>query len=46
MTARILVVDDLLPNIKLLEARLNAEYFDVLTATTGQEALEIGRAHV
>ena len=41
MTARILVVDDLLPNIKLLEARLNAEYFDVLTATTGQEALAI-----
>jgi two-component system cell cycle response regulator len=30
MTARILVVDDVLPNIKLLEARLSAEYFDVL----------------
>ncbi len=41
MTARILVVDDLLPNIKLLEARLNAEYFDVLTATNGPEALAI-----
>ena len=41
MTARILVVDDVLPNIKLLEARLTAEYFDVLTATNGPEALAI-----
>ena len=35
MTARVLVVDDLLPNLKLLEARLSAEYFEVLTATNG-----------
>jgi CheY-like chemotaxis protein len=35
MTARVLVVDDLLPNIKLLEARLSAEYFDVLSAMNG-----------
>ena len=41
MTARVLVVDDVLPNIKLLEARLTAEYFDVLTATNGPEALAI-----
>ncbi|MCA3585646.1 MAG: PleD family two-component system response regulator [Methylocystis sp.] len=41
MTARILVVDDLLPNIKLLEIRLNAEYFDVLAATSGPEAIAI-----
>ncbi|MCX7899734.1 MAG: PleD family two-component system response regulator, partial [Methylocystis sp.] len=41
MTARVLVVDDLLPNIKLLEARLSAEYFDVVTATNGPEALEL-----
>ena len=39
MTARVLVVDDLLPNIKLLEARLSAEYFDVLTAMNGPDAL-------
>ncbi|MGB2729890.1 MAG: PleD family two-component system response regulator [Methylovirgula sp.] len=39
MTARILVVDDVLPNLKLLEARLTAEYFDVTTATNGVEAL-------
>jgi len=44
MTARVLVVDDLLPNIKLLEARLTAEYFDVITATNGFEALELCRA--
>ena len=41
MTARVLVVDDLVPNVKLLEARLNAEYFDVLTASSGPEALAI-----
>ena len=39
MTARVLVVDDILPNIKLLEARLTAEYFDVLTATNGADAI-------
>jgi two-component system cell cycle response regulator len=41
MTARVLVVDDILANIKLLEARLTAEYFDVLTATNGADALAI-----
>ena len=39
MTARILVVDDVAANVKLLEARLSAEYFDVITATSGAEAL-------
>src|ERR1700730_2717683 len=41
MSARILVVDDVPANVKLLEARLSAEYFDVLTASNGSEALEI-----
>jgi two-component system cell cycle response regulator len=41
MTARILVVDDIPPNIKLLEARLSAEYFDVLTAANGPDALAV-----
>ena len=41
MTARVLVVDDILPNVKLLEAKLTSEYFDVLCATSGIEALEI-----
>jgi two-component system, cell cycle response regulator len=44
MTARVLVVDDLLPNIKLLEARLTAEYFDVLTSTNGPEAIQACKA--
>lgn len=43
MTARILVVDDIAANIKLLEARLMVEYFQVLTATNGEDALEICR---
>lgn len=41
MTARILVVDDVAANVKLLEARLSAEYFDVVTAMSGAEALSI-----
>src|ERR1700694_2109388 len=41
MSARILVVDDVPANVKLLEALLSAEYFDVLTAPNGAEALAI-----
>lgn len=41
MTARILVVDDIPANVKMLEARLLAEYFDVITAENGFAALEL-----
>ena len=41
MTARVLVVDDVPANVKLLEARLSAEYFDVSTAYNGAEALTL-----
>ncbi|MGV1787443.1 MULTISPECIES: PleD family two-component system response regulator [Agrobacterium] len=41
MTARVLVVDDIPANVKLLEARLVAEYFDVVTAEDGFKALGI-----
>jgi two-component system cell cycle response regulator len=41
MTARVLVVDDVPANVKLLEARLSAEYFDVITAMNGTEALAV-----
>ena len=40
MTARILVVDDIPANVRLLEAKLTAEYFEVLTANDGFSALE------
>lgn len=40
MSARVLVVDDILPNVKLLEAKLSTAYYDVITATSGEEALE------
>ncbi len=40
MTARVLVVDDIVANIRLLEAKLTSEYFDVHTATNGTDALE------
>jgi two-component system cell cycle response regulator len=41
MSARVLVVDDVPANVKLLEARLSAEYFDVTSASNGTEALAI-----
>ena len=41
MSARVLVVDDIRTNIKLLEARLNLEYFEVVTATNGADAIAI-----
>ena len=41
MTTRVLVVDDVDANVKLLEARLSAEYLEVRTARSGREALEI-----
>ena len=41
MTARVLVVDDVEANVKLLEARLTADYFEVRTARSGPEALAI-----
>ncbi len=41
MSARVLVVDDIPANVKLLEARLSAEYFDVVTAVCGADALKI-----
>ncbi len=40
MSARVLVVDDIMPNVKLLEVKLSSEYYDVLTATSGLEALK------
>ena len=44
MTARILVVDDVEPNVRLLEAKLTLEYYEVLTAMDGARALEIAAA--
>ena len=41
MTARVLVVDDVPSNLKLLRARLGIEYFEVLTATNGPDAIAI-----
>jgi two-component system cell cycle response regulator len=41
MTARVLIVDDVLANVKLLEARLSAEYLEILTAYNGADALDI-----
>lgn len=45
MTANILVVDDLEPNVKLLEAKLLGEYYNVLTANSGAKAIELLTDH-
>jgi two-component system, cell cycle response regulator len=44
MTARILVVDDIEANVRLLQAKLEAEYYEVLTAPDGPSALAIAAA--
>ncbi len=41
MSARILIVDDLAPNLHLLEVKLAAQYYDVVTAMSAVKALEI-----
>ena len=41
MSACVLVVDDIPVNVRLLEAKLSAEYYDVIIASGGREALEI-----
>ena len=41
MTARVLVVDDISTNLRLLEAKLLNEYYEVALASSGPEALEI-----
>ena len=41
MSARVLVVDDIPANVRLLEAKLLVEYYEVLTANDGATALEI-----
>ncbi|MCW5681884.1 MAG: PleD family two-component system response regulator [Xanthobacteraceae bacterium] len=43
MSARVLIVDDVRANLKLLEVRLSAEYFEVVTATSGPEAIDIAQ---
>ncbi|TMJ62518.1 MAG: PleD family two-component system response regulator [Alphaproteobacteria bacterium] len=46
MTARVLVVDDVELNIKLLEAKLSSEYFEVIVADNGPVALELAESEM
>ena len=43
MPGRVLIVDDIAANIKLLEAKLSAEYYDVIAASSGMEALKLAQ---
>lgn len=45
MTAQILVVDDVVANVKLLEAKLASEYYDVISAKDGFEAIARAKEH-
>jgi two-component system cell cycle response regulator len=44
VTARILVVDDIEANVRLLEAKLSADYYEVVTANSGLAAIEVAKA--
>ncbi|PHR56758.1 MAG: PleD family two-component system response regulator [Robiginitomaculum sp.] len=43
MTGRILIVDDMDSNIRVLSAKLEAEYYDVLVANSGADAILTAR---
>jgi two-component system cell cycle response regulator len=43
LSARILVVDDLEANRRLLEAKLTADYYEVLMAQRGEEAVQLAK---
>ncbi|ESQ83897.1 hypothetical protein AEAC466_11250 [Asticcacaulis sp. AC466] len=44
MTARVLIVDDIPANVRLLQAKLEADYYEVLTANDGQVAIDMAVA--
>ncbi|MGD9650435.1 MAG: response regulator, partial [Dongiaceae bacterium] len=44
MPGRVLVVDDVPANVKLLEAKLTQEFFDVVTAADGLTALRLAES--
>lgn len=46
MSARILVVDDIEANRRLLKAKLEARYFDVVLAENGLQAIEAAKAEL
>ncbi len=43
MTGRILIVDDIEANIRVLTVRLEAEYYQVICAMNGQSAIQMAR---
>lgn len=46
MSAKVLVVDDIEVNVRLLEAKLLSEYYDVLNASDGLSALNAAKTHL
>ncbi len=43
MPGRVLIVDDIASNLKLLEAKLTSEYYDVIEADNGHKAIDLAR---
>jgi two-component system cell cycle response regulator len=41
MTARVLIVDDVPANVRLLQAKLEADYYEVLSAADGETAIQL-----
>ena len=46
MSARVLVVDDIEVNRRLLEAKLSVEYYEVITADGGAAALDLAKSEL
>jgi len=44
MTARILIVDDVASNVRLLQARLRADYYETESGADGYAAIELARS--
>jgi CheY-like chemotaxis protein len=46
MTARILIIDDTDANVRLLEAKMTTEYYEVLTATDGHSGIALAKSQL
>ena len=46
MSARILIIDDIDANVRLLEAKMSAEYYEVLMASDGHSGIALAKAQL
>ena len=46
MSARILIIDDIDANVRLLEAKMTAEYYEVLMASDGHSGIALAKSQL